>query len=313
MEEFVTNVKANYYSGITSIMVNGKRVYELKGKILDDLRDNTFNGTNGEDVNNGQEGVADKEFSDAKKANNDDEQETAEIFRMETNLFEYETPLCTEFKEFNFLLKVDPELFTHDIKRTKTYKDYENELNNELEEPWSEVGVPYEIYDHICEPFHFKNGKAKWPTYNLNEDGFCNGGELPRMVRRFFGNFHELDYELLIKLQDYWWNVNDHEGSPFSNWRNHIQGPYENYYNNFLDNEEHENKDKHGLFDNQKRAVCNIRRFEMIKYSFGKDKEYVAIKEHEYNDLMSTNDDACRTYQEIFHKMDEGWMVTRAE
>ncbi|GKA07844.1 putative reverse transcriptase domain-containing protein [Tanacetum coccineum] len=134
MEEFVTNVKANYYSGITSIMVNGKRVYELKGKILDDLRDNTFSGTNGEDVikNNGKEGVADKEFFDA---NNDDEQETAKIFRMETNLFEYETPLCAEFKEFNFLLKVNPELFTHDIKRTKTYKDYENELNNELEEP----------------------------------------------------------------------------------------------------------------------------------------------------------------------------------
>ncbi|GKF99184.1 hypothetical protein Tco_0297967 [Tanacetum coccineum] len=38
-----------------------------------------------------------------------------------------------EFKEFNSLLKVDPELFTHDIERTKTYKDYENKLNDELE------------------------------------------------------------------------------------------------------------------------------------------------------------------------------------
>ncbi|GJZ68637.1 hypothetical protein Tco_0631877 [Tanacetum coccineum] len=50
MEEFTTYNKANLYSGITSIMVNGKRAYELKGKFLDDLRDNAFSGTNGEDA-----------------------------------------------------------------------------------------------------------------------------------------------------------------------------------------------------------------------------------------------------------------------
>ncbi|GJX81971.1 hypothetical protein Tco_0331452 [Tanacetum coccineum] len=50
MEKFITNDKANYYSGITSIMINGKRAYELKGKLLDDLRDNAFSGTNGEDA-----------------------------------------------------------------------------------------------------------------------------------------------------------------------------------------------------------------------------------------------------------------------
>ncbi|GJR80294.1 zinc knuckle CX2CX4HX4C containing protein [Tanacetum coccineum] len=48
----------------------------------------------------------------------------------------------------------------------------------------------------------------------------------------------------------------------------------------------------------------------MIKYSFREDENYVAIKEHEYDDLMKTNEDACRTYQEIFHSMDEGWVVT---
>ncbi|GJZ36189.1 hypothetical protein Tco_0582006 [Tanacetum coccineum] len=131
-----------------------------------------------------KEGVADKELSDAEEANNDDEQETSEIFRIETNLFNYETPLYTKFKEFNFLFKVDPELFTHDIERTKTYEDYENELNDELEEPWSKDRVPYEI----CE-------------------------------------------------------------------------------------------------------------------------EYVAIEEHEYDDLTKTNEDACRAYQEIFRSMDEGSVV----
>ncbi|GKB44188.1 hypothetical protein Tco_0889130 [Tanacetum coccineum] len=217
--------------------------------------------------NDGHEGVIDDGFSNLEEANNDDEQEIDEIFRIETNLFNYETLLCTKFNEFNYLLKVDPELFTYDVERTMTYEDYKNEFNDELKEPWSEGRVPYEIGNHICKPFRFKNGKAKWPTCSLSEDGFCNGGELPGMVRigymtycqdhewyndlmdgslknealeqkaiyeeswsdvsqsiinlcawlkRSFENFHGLDYELLVKLQDYWWKVNDHECSLFA-------------------------------------------------------------------------------------------------
>ncbi|GKA70280.1 hypothetical protein Tco_0776344 [Tanacetum coccineum] len=173
MEELVTENRANYYSGITSITVNGKAAYELKEKFLDDLRENAFSRTNREEavehieyflkivdpidlpnikVDN-QEGVIDEGFFDLEKAKNDDEHKVAEIFRIETNLFDYETPLCTKFKEFIYLLKVDMELFTHDIERTKTYEDYKNEWNNEVDEPWSDNGVPYEICDHICEPF----------------------------------------------------------------------------------------------------------------------------------------------------------------
>ncbi|GJZ41711.1 hypothetical protein Tco_0588597 [Tanacetum coccineum] len=50
METFVPNDKADYYFGITSITVNWKNAYELKGKFLDDLHNNAFNGTNGKDV-----------------------------------------------------------------------------------------------------------------------------------------------------------------------------------------------------------------------------------------------------------------------
>nr|GEX89670.1 hypothetical protein [Tanacetum cinerariifolium] len=59
--------------------------------------------------------------------------------------------------------------------------------------------------------------------------------------------------------------------------------------------------------------VCNIRKFDMIEYSFRQDEEYVAVKEDEYDDLARTIDDACRAFQEIFRGMDEGWMVTRVE
>ncbi|GJW44902.1 hypothetical protein Tco_0073701 [Tanacetum coccineum] len=50
MKGFETNDQADYYSGITSITVNEKNAYELKGKFLDDLHNNAFSGTNREDA-----------------------------------------------------------------------------------------------------------------------------------------------------------------------------------------------------------------------------------------------------------------------
>ncbi|GJV92969.1 hypothetical protein Tco_1540782, partial [Tanacetum coccineum] len=50
MDGFVTNDQANYYSKFTRIAINGKNAYELKGKFLDDLLNNAFSGTNGEDA-----------------------------------------------------------------------------------------------------------------------------------------------------------------------------------------------------------------------------------------------------------------------
>ncbi|GKF03786.1 hypothetical protein Tco_0034454 [Tanacetum coccineum] len=71
-----------------------------------------------------------------------------------------------------------------------------------------------------------------------------------------------------------------------------------------------EDKERCELFDDaaQELLVCTIRRFEMIKYSFGQDKEYVAIKEDKYEDLTYTSKEAIHAYQEIFCMMNEGWM-----
>ncbi|GJW72814.1 hypothetical protein Tco_0132184 [Tanacetum coccineum] len=347
MEEFVTKDRANYYSGITSITVDGKAAYELKGIFLDDLRENAFSGTNGKDAaccfpislvrnaskwfkefkasittwvdltdkflakyyppshtcntvgteakrdptntmfqkwlaskfanymmmdpftrkvlwdfwkkGDNQEEVTNKGFPNLEEANNNDEHEIAEIFRIETNLFDYETLLCTKFNEFKYLLKVDTELFTHDIERTKTYEDYKNELNNEVDEPWSKKGVPYEICDHICEPFRFKMGKLNGPP------------------------------AIRIKM----------DSVPVESYREWFENGRACNNN---DNQEKEEQHKEGrcyLFDDPAREppVCKIRRFEIIKYSFGQEEEYVAIKEYEYDDLTRTNEDACHAYQ----------------
>ncbi|GJW59965.1 hypothetical protein Tco_0109300 [Tanacetum coccineum] len=55
-----------------------------------------------------------KEFS-----NNEDE--VAEVFRIDTNIFNFETPMCKAFKEFNYLLQIDPDLLTKDIEGFEDY------------------------------------------------------------------------------------------------------------------------------------------------------------------------------------------------
>ncbi|GKC55756.1 hypothetical protein Tco_1083354 [Tanacetum coccineum] len=57
----------------------------------------------------------------------DDIDEVVEVFRIDTNLFDYETHMCKEFKEFNYLLQIDPDLLTNDIEGFKTYEDYKND------------------------------------------------------------------------------------------------------------------------------------------------------------------------------------------
>ncbi|GJY53127.1 hypothetical protein Tco_0444791 [Tanacetum coccineum] len=211
----------------------------------------------------------------------DDPDDIADIFKIKGNLFDFETPLCKAFNKFNYLLKIDTNLFTFDIQEINTYEEHEYELNDnmtkDLKKPWTDNGVPYQRCDHICEPYRFKNGKSKWPTCSSDIDRFCNGGKLPVMVR----------VGCMTYFQDQKWN-------------------YEaNNAGNTQDNQEHK-KEHHDS------SICHVRRFEMIKYSFDADDEYVVIKEHEHFDHSRTNIEACQAYRELFRIMDEGWLVTKA-
>ncbi|GJY26921.1 hypothetical protein Tco_0401647 [Tanacetum coccineum] len=218
---------------------------------------------------------------------------------------------------------------TATLNRIKTYEGYElnNNMTGDLEEPWSDNGSDI--------------------------DGFCNGGELPEMVRvgcmtyfqdhkwydelvdgKFklkssFENFHELDHDVLVKLEECWWKVNAHEVAPFTRWENYGQGPHANAktkraYDHYLDincifgrNYGADNTDN--TQDNQEHkkehhdpSTYRVRRFVMIKYSFDTDDEYIAIKEHECSDHSKTNIDTCQAYRELFCIMDEGWLVKKA-
>ncbi|GKE26794.1 hypothetical protein Tco_1442178 [Tanacetum coccineum] len=124
------------------------------------------------------------ESSDLEETNHDDEQEIGETFRIETNLFNYETPLCEKFKKFNYLLKIDPDLLTKYIEGFKTYEEYKDdwiyEWNKDIpwvdEKPWTDTPKPVK---HTCKPFNYKTRCLEWPTCSWRNNGFCNGGNLP--------------------------------------------------------------------------------------------------------------------------------------
>ncbi|GKB59907.1 retrovirus-related pol polyprotein from transposon TNT 1-94 [Tanacetum coccineum] len=51
MEQYMSKTRENYRSGVTRPMINQDTPFELKGKFLKELRDNTFSGSEHEDAN----------------------------------------------------------------------------------------------------------------------------------------------------------------------------------------------------------------------------------------------------------------------
>ncbi|GJR18848.1 hypothetical protein Tco_0967375 [Tanacetum coccineum] len=150
-----------------------------------------------------------EEFSDPDDENLINKDKVAEIFRIKTNIFDFKTPICKAFNESNYLLKIDTNLLTSDILGFKTYDEFKNEWMDEWnkgipwvpEEPWLKNGIPINDIHHICELLCFKNGKAIWPTCNSNDEGFCNGGELPGTVQVGYMTYFQ-DYEWYDDLVD---------------------------------------------------------------------------------------------------------------
>ncbi|GKB87567.1 hypothetical protein Tco_0959839, partial [Tanacetum coccineum] len=146
-----------------------------------------------------------------------------------------------------------------------------------------------------------------------------------RRLKSCFENFHELEYEVLVKLQECWWKVNAHEIAPFTRMENFGRGPYANIKtewasNPYLDINRTFGRDYEGnnigcTQENQGRmgnpiiepSNYKVRRFEMMKYSFDDDEEYITIKESEY---LKHSKDSLDAYQELLHLINEGWVVT---
>ncbi|GJW06586.1 hypothetical protein Tco_1569009 [Tanacetum coccineum] len=280
--------------------------------------------------------------------------------------------------------ETDDDYDPHTFDDVNTYKEYEQKLNADETQgsnrPLLENRGPHQLCDHICEPYHFKNGKTKWPTCSSDIDGFCNGGELPEMVRvetmtyfqdhkwydeladgklkdetlalkanvegtwgdatpgvmkfcmwlkNSFVNFHELNYDVLVKLQDCWWKINAHETAPFTRSKDFGRGPYANIktkitHDPYLDTNRIFNRtntasnvgntqEDQGHKDvnlTPAQSVCKIRRFEMMKYSFDSNDEYIAMKESEH---LNHSKKSLDSYRELLRLTNEGWVVTTLE
>ncbi|GJT01654.1 hypothetical protein Tco_0822823 [Tanacetum coccineum] len=198
------------------------------------------------------------ELSDLEEENVSEENKILKIFKIETDIFHFETPLCKEFKEFNHLLQIDVDVLTRDL-----------------------------------------------PS---------------------FGNYHELDYELMLKLEKYWWGKKGKEESSEVAWRNHLPNDEWEHFERtnhvktntnqeWFDNHEpmEDDDDDIGDLDDylipndapyyvdeeekrfkkrrskllgipyEKPPTFKSEKFKVIKYSFGPAEEYVAIKEYEYD------------------------------
>ncbi|GJS48869.1 hypothetical protein Tco_0598990 [Tanacetum coccineum] len=213
---------------------------------------------------------------------------------------------------------IDIDLFTFDVQEIKTYEEHEYEMNNnmtgDLEEPWSKNG-DYKWYDKLAdgllkeEPLiHKARFKESWGDATLGVMKLC------AWLKSSFENFHELDHDVLVKLEECWWKVNTHECVPFTRWENHGRANNAGDTQDSQGNKNEHEGNEHTLSSKPTYdpSVFRVRR-EIIKYSFDANDEYVAIKEHEYFDHSRTNIDTCQAYRELFRIMDEGWLVTKAK
>ncbi|GJY21780.1 histidine--tRNA ligase, cytoplasmic [Tanacetum coccineum] len=331
METFAPNDKANYYFRITSITVNGKNAYELKGTFLDDLHNNAFSGTKGKDA------VEHIEYylniiDPIKLPNVDHDKLRVVVFPISLAGANprFEGWLATKFANYKTMdiftkgdlwdywkmggdeIKVSNDESSDlknagDIVRFKTYEDYKDawiyEWNKNVpwvcDKPWLDNGIWKEPkpVKHTCMPFNYKTGCLEWPTCNHKWYEALKDSEPKDKALR-----NKAIVEGLIS---------DDESSNdcWKRWKSH-----EIYYHNYDDGEykngTHEEGHELCGIETHVVPICQIKRYKMIKYSFNDEEEYVAIKEDEYEDLTITSEEACRAYQEIFWMMDEGWMTS---
>ncbi|GKA71039.1 hypothetical protein Tco_0777178, partial [Tanacetum coccineum] len=140
----------------TSLEVFNNEVNQLSE--MDDDSKHKVDDDMGYDPSNIYWTRGDDEVELTDEESSDDKDEVAEVFRIDTNLFNFETPMCMAFKEFNNILQINPDLLTKDIEGYKTYEDYKDdwiyEWNKDVpwvdEKPWTNAG-DYKWYEALEE------------------------------------------------------------------------------------------------------------------------------------------------------------------
>ncbi|GJZ39283.1 hypothetical protein Tco_0585846 [Tanacetum coccineum] len=156
----------------------------LKGKFLDDLHKNAFSGTNGEDaVEHIEYFLKIVDLIDLPNVNHDKLRVVVFPISLVGDAWRWFDGIKGSITNSDVLTKY--------IEGFKTYDEYKDdwiyEWNKNVpwvhEKPWTDTGVWTEptLVMHCCRPFNYKSGFSEWPTISWREDGYCNGGNLPRV------------------------------------------------------------------------------------------------------------------------------------
>ncbi|GJY01375.1 hypothetical protein Tco_0359527 [Tanacetum coccineum] len=252
IRELAANDQADYYSRITSIKVNGKNAYELKGKFLDNLHKNAFSGTNEEDA-----------------------VEHIKYFLKIINPIDLPNVNQDKLRVVVFPISLAGALW-----------DYWKLGRDKIEATNEETFDLRSLVVHYCKTFNYKSGYSEWPTYSWKEDGYCNGENLP--VGYIVGNtLHCQDLEWYDALKDNELKdealrnkaimeglIDEDDKSSNNGWKR-----WDGYEIADHDQEErkyenkHENKERCELSDDHELPICNIIRFEMVKYFVSRETE----------------------------------------
>nr|GEV05607.1 hypothetical protein [Tanacetum cinerariifolium] len=111
-----------------------------------------------------EEVITDNELSNPGDDNLIEENEIAQIFTIDTDIFRFETPLCEAFKELNYLSQIDVDVLL------KIYMDLRLMRNLKI------IGSISGMMEY--------HGTVKWPTCNCKENGYCNTRDLPRFIQK---------------------------------------------------------------------------------------------------------------------------------
>ncbi|GKF70858.1 hypothetical protein Tco_0203915, partial [Tanacetum coccineum] len=165
MNDYISATRKSFILNDNNGKMIEKNFIKIEGAFLVKIRDNAFNRNDGENVFEhinsflevveplkvrglierfGQKFYNLYEHDEEEETEDDDDPHVIDnvpkSLRSKTTYLTLIYPCA--FREFNYLLKIDPDLFTYDIQEFKTQEEYEQELNNNkiqgLEEPWSE-------------------------------------------------------------------------------------------------------------------------------------------------------------------------------
>ncbi|GJT92848.1 hypothetical protein Tco_1081693 [Tanacetum coccineum] len=339
---YITATRKNFVSNNNEGRMVEKCIVEIQGQFLEKIRNDAFNGNKGETHTNtsinfsmllGQSKLTDIEEEEVPNETNN----APEIFMIEGNLFDFETPLCEAFNEFNCLLKIDIDLFTYDIQDLNTYNEYEQGLNNDEAKGMVRVGSmtyfqEHEWYDELAD------GKLKDETIALKSKIEGSWGDVTPGVLKFckwlkscFENFHEIEYEVLYRETGPGFDQRNNGNSSYPDQRPSLEESLTKFMaESAKRHEENSNiikeirastdaaiRNQGALIKTMEIQVghmgkvlfssnCKVRRFEMMKYSFNDDEEYITIKEFEY---LNHSKDSLGAYQELLRLIDDGWVV----